>query len=78
MNSNTGVSVDGVCTVPDKPFQPHHLSFPLHSFGKINLVTVTFQASCFKRLLGFIMMLGSTVLSALLAARQLSETLRFG
>ena len=39
VNINMAVSVDGVRNVPDKPFQPCHMSFLPCSFGKPSPVT---------------------------------------
>ena len=47
MNINMAVLVDGVHDVPDKPFQPCHLSSPPCSFGNNSPVTRTFQAPWF-------------------------------
>ena len=41
------VSTAKVRNVPDKPFQPRHLSFPPRSFGKTSPVSRSFQASWF-------------------------------
>ena len=35
--------------MPDKPCQPHHLSFPFRSFGKNAPVNRSFQVSWFNR-----------------------------
>jgi len=43
------VSTAKVRDVPDKPFQPRHLSFPPCSFGKTSPVSRSFQASWFNR-----------------------------
>ena len=58
MDIKMAVSVAEVRDVPDKPFQPRHLSFPSRSFGKTTPVSRFF----FKHR-GLIVLLGSITMS---------------
>ena len=40
---------DDVYAVPDNPYQPRHLSFPAHRFGKASPVHRSFQLAWFNR-----------------------------
>ena len=42
-------TVDDICDIPDKPYQPHHLLLPLRKFGKSSPVYRAFQVSWFNR-----------------------------
>ena len=70
MDVKMAVSVAEVRDVPDKPFQPRHLSFPPRSFGKTTPVSGFFKHRCLIVLLGSITMSDSMALSVSPAARR--------
>ena len=42
-------TVDDIYDLPDKLYQPHHLSFPTRKFGKASPVCRSFQSGRFNR-----------------------------
>ena len=43
------LKVDDILDLPNEPYQPRHLSFPLRKFGKASPVSRAFQVSWFNR-----------------------------
>ena len=48
-HQSTCLKVQDIYDLPSEPYQPHHLSFPSHKFGKSSPVYHSFQVSWFNR-----------------------------